>query len=136
MVDSLEGLRARVGAEWPAGVYPIERGMVRRFARAIGDTSARWQDEAPPTFIVTLGFEQVEEALATASPATLLHGSTELECYRPVVVGDTVTVTAKITGIRERQGQMGKTAFITFELAYFSQRQELVARCRQMIISY
>jgi len=31
---------------------------------------------------------------------------------------------------------MGKTAFVTFETAYSNQRNELVARCRQMVITY
>jgi len=31
---------------------------------------------------------------------------------------------------------MGKMAFITFENTYKNQRQELVARCRQMVIGY
>ena len=133
-----DGLRAKIGAEWLAGVYPVERRMVQRFVQAIEDPNPRWQNEeyAPPSFIVSLGFDQIEQELATDPSATLLHGSTELECYQPVAVGDTLTVAAKIADIRERQGKMGKTAFITFELTYKNQRQELIARCRQMLISY
>ena len=138
--DSLgiDGLKAKIGAEWPAGVYQVDRGMVQQFVQAIGDPNPRWRNEecAPPTFIVSLGLEQIEQELAIVPSVTLLHGSTELECYQPVVLGDTLTVTAKITDIRERQGKMGKTAFVTFELTYKNQRQELIARCRQMLISY
>jgi len=141
MVESSSGidrLRAKAGAEWPAGVYQIDSGKVQRFVQATGDPNPRWQNQeyAPPTFIVSLGFDQIEQELATVPSVTLLHGSTELECYQPVKVGDTLTVTAKITDIRERQGKMGKTAFVTFELTYKNQRQELIARCRQMLISY
>ena len=50
--------------------------------------------------------------------------------------GDVLTVASKVTNIRERQGQMGRTAFITFSTTYNNQKQELVAECRQMIISY
>ena len=112
--------------------------MVQRFVQATGDHNPRWQNQeyTPPTFIVSLGFEQIEQELATDSPVTLLHGSTELECYQPVKVGDTLTAAAKITDVRERQGKMGKTAFVTFELTYRNQRQELIARCRQMLLSY
>jgi hydroxyacyl-ACP dehydratase HTD2-like protein with hotdog domain len=67
---------------------------------------------------------------------TLLHGSTELECYQSVMMGDTLTVTAKITDIRQRQGKMGQTTFVTFELTYTNQRQELIAMCRQMLITH
>lgn len=134
----MDRLKAKIGAEWPAGVYQVERGMVQQFIQTIGDLNLRWQKEefTPPTFIMSLGLEQIEQELATDPSVTLLHGSTEFECYQPTVVGDTLTVTAKIADIRERQGKMGKTVFTTFELTYKNQRQELIAKCRQMLISY
>ena len=136
--SGIDGLKARIGAEWQAGVCQVERGMVQRFVQAIGDPSPRWQNEAwaPQTFTLSLGLAPIVQELAIDPRVTLLHGSTELECYQPVVVGDTLTVTAKITDIRQRQGKMGKTAFVTFELTYKNQRQELIARCRQMLITY
>ena len=141
MVEGLlgiEGLRGKIGAERLAGVYEIEKGMIRRFVQAIDDPNPLWQDEeyAPPTFITTIGFEQIHQALSIAPSVTSLHGGTELECYQPITVGDTVTVTAKISDIRERQGKMGKMAFVNFDLTYKNQRQELIAKCRQMIITY
>ena len=141
MVESssgIDGLKARIGAEWQAGVCQVERGMVQRFVQAIGDPNPRWQNEewAPQTFTLSLGLAQLVQELAIDPRVTVLHGSTEFECYQPVVVGDTLTVTAKITDIRQRQGKMGKTAFVTFELTYKNQRQELIARCRQMLITY
>jgi len=146
--SSVEGLKDKIGVEWEAGVYEIEPGMIRRFAQAIGDPNPLWQDEeharkseyggiiAPPTFVVTIGLEQIGQVLASDPSVTVLHGGTELECYQPIMVGDTVTVTIKIADIRERQGKMGKTAFVTFDFTYKNQRQELVARCRQMIVTY
>lgn len=146
---SIEGLKAKIGVEWEPRVCEIEKGMIRRFAQAIGDPNPLWQNEehagrskyggiiAPPTFVLTIGFEQfLEQILALASFGTILHGSTELECYQPIIPGDVVAVTTKITNVRERDGKMGKTAFITFEITYRNQRQELVAKCRQMVIGY
>ena len=134
----IDGLKARIGDEWQAGVYPVERETVQRFIRAVGDPNPRWQNDeyVPPTFVVSLGFDRIEQELAKDRSATLLHGSTELECYQPVRVGDTLAVSAKILDIRERPGKMGKTAFVTFKLNYMNQRQELIATCRQMLISY
>ncbi len=67
----------------------------------------------------------------------LLHGSTELECYKPVRPGDRITVTVKLTNIRERQGsRSGKMAFVTFDIAYRNQKGELVAKCQQTMIGY
>jgi len=146
--SSIEGLKDKLGVAWEAGVYEVEKGMIRQFVRAVDDPNPLWQDEeyagktkyggiiAPPTFIVTLGLDEIGQVLASIPSVTVLHGGTELECYQPIMVGDTVTVTVKIAAVRERQGKMGKTAFLTFDFTYENQRQETVAKCRQMIICY
>jgi len=152
MVEGSSGigeLRSKVGVEWEPRIYEIEKEMIRRFARAVGDPNPLWQDEeyarashyggiiAPPTFILAIGFEQfVEDVMALASFGTLLMGGTELECYQPVRVGDAITAMFKISNVRERQGKMGKMAFMTFDSTYKNQRQDLVAKCRQMVIGY
>ena len=139
--------RDKIGVEWELGVYEIEKGMIQRFAQAIDDPNPLWQDEeyarqtqyggivAPPTFIVTIGGEQFGEKVITpVFPDGLLHGSTELECSQPVRPGDKITVSGKISSIRERPS--GKMAFVTFEITYTNQRQELVAKCQQTMIGY
>ena len=149
-VDSktISELESRIGVEGPPLVYDIERGMIQRFTRAVGDPNPLWQDEdyadrsgygsiiAPPNFILTLGFDRVLEAFISDASLTVLHGSTELECYQPVRPGDVITATAKIVNVRERQGKVGTTIFVTFEIVYKNQRQEVVADCRQMAIIY
>lgn len=134
--DLVDTLKSKVGVEFEAGIYAVERGMLQRFVRAIDDSNPRWQAEAPPTFLLTLGLESIQQTLEAISSGTLLHGSTELECYQPIRPGDKLAVTAKVANVRELSGKMGKTAFITFDLSYRNQQQDLVARCRQMIISY
>jgi acyl dehydratase len=137
--SDIERLRSKVGVEWEPREYEIEREMIRRFARAVGDPNPRWQDGiiAPPTFILAIGFEQFVEDLSSLTPFnTVLMGGTELECYQPVTLGDVVTVVFKISNLREREGKMGKMAFMTFDSSYKNQRQELVAKCRQMVIGY
>jgi acyl dehydratase len=132
-------LRSKLGVEWEPRSYQIEREMIRRFARAVGDPNSRWQDGtvAPPTFVLAIGFEQfVDELMSLASFGTVLMGGTELEFYYPIRLGDVITVSFKITSLRERQGKMGEMAFMTFDSTYKSQSQELVAKCRQMVIGY
>ena len=149
-VDSqtISELESRIGVEGPPLVYDIERGMIQRFTRAVGDPNPLWQDEdyagksgyggiiAPPNFILTLGFDRVLEAFISDASLTVLHGSTELECHQPVRPGDVITVTVKIVNVRERQGKVGTTVFVTFEMVYKNQRHEVVASCRQMAIIY
>jgi acyl dehydratase len=51
-------------------------------------------------------------------------------------LGDVVTVSARVDKVRQRQGKMGLSRFVTFEINCRNQRDELVARCRQMAIVY
>ena len=150
--DSLitEEMRNKIGIESEPEVYEIEKGMIRRFVLAIDDPNPLWQDEecarksryggivAPPTFILTIGFDELQQQVRESIPYEgILHSSTELECYQPVRPGDAITVITKIANIRERQrSRMGKMVFVTLDITYKNQRQELVAKCQQMFIGY
>ena len=150
--DSLitEDLRSKIGIESEPEVYEIEKGMIRRFVLAVDDPNPLWQDEeyarksrhggiiAPPTFVLTIGFDKLQQQVQESIPhGGILHGSTALECYQPVRTGDSINVTTKITNIREwRDRRKGKTVFVTLDVTYKNQRQELVAKCQQMIIGY
>jgi acyl dehydratase len=137
--SAIENLKSKVGVEWEPREYEIGREMIRLFARAVGDSNPLWKDGtiAPPTFILSVGFEQFVEDLMSLTPFnTVLMGSTDIECYQPVRLGDTITVIFKISNLRERQGEMGRTAFMTFDSSYQNQKQETVAKCRQMVIGY
>ncbi len=149
--DSLitEELRSKIGTESAPEEYEIEKGMVRRFVLAIDDPNPWWQDEeyarkskyggiiAPPAFVLTIGFDKLQQVLESIPHGGILHGSTELEYYQPVRAGDIISVTTKIANIRERQdSRMGKTVFVFLDVTYKNQRQELVAKCQQMLIGY
>jgi hypothetical protein len=135
----IEKLKSMVGVGWEPREYPVEREMVRHFIRAVGDTNPKWQDGivAPPTFVLSIGFEQfVDDLLAMVSFNTVLMAGTELECHQPIKTGDVITAVFEISNLREREGENGKMAFLTFESTCKNQRRELVAKCRQMVIGY
>jgi acyl dehydratase len=137
--SNIDRLKSKVGVEWEPREYEIEGEMIRRFARAVGDNNPLWRDGniAPPTFTLSIGFEQFVEDLMSLTPFnTVLMGNTELECYQPVRLGDLITVIFKISSLRERQGATGKMAFMTFDSSYKNQKGELVAKCHQMVIGY
>jgi len=138
-LSGIEKLKAKVGVRWQPREYPIEGEMIRRFARAVGDTNPLWQDGAiaPPAFTLSIGFEQFVDDLMALTPFnTVLMASTEIESYQPIKLGDVITVVFKISNLRERKGQMGQMAFMTFESSYKNREGELVAKCRQMVIGY
>jgi hypothetical protein len=129
---TIDDLKKQVGQPWLTLTYPIEHGLVQRFVEAIGDKNPRWQGkkpEAPPALLLTIGFERVISMLLSL-PEAVLHGSTELECFEPVKVGDTITVTAKVSALRERPPM----TFINLELEQHNQKGVLVARCKQWAI--
>ena len=135
-IDKLKGM---IGVGWQPRQYPIEREMVRRFNRAVGDTNPKWRDGllAPPAFVLSIGFEQfVDDLLALVSFNTVLMAGTEIESLLPISTGDVITVVYEISGLRERQGEMGRMAFMTFDSTCKNQKGELVAKCRQMVIGY
>jgi len=142
MTESLSGiekLKGKVGVAWKPREYLIEGEMIRRFARAVGDTNPLWKDgnTAPLTFTLSIGFEQFVEDLMKLTPFnTVLMGSTDIESYQPMKLGDVITVVFKISHLRERKGQTGKMVFMTFDSTYKNKEQELVAKCRQMVIGY
>jgi len=129
---TIKDLKKLEGQPWLTLTYPIERGMVRRFVEAVGDENPRWQgkkSEAPPALLLTIGFEHVISMLL-GLPEAVLHGSTELECFAPVKPGDEITVTAKVSAIRERPPM----TFVNLELEQHNQKGMLVARCKQLAL--
>ena len=129
---SIEELKKSVGQPWLTLTYPIEHGLVQRFVEAVGDENPRWQGkkpEASPALLLTIGFERVI-AMLLSLPEAVLHGSTELECFESVKVGDIITVSARIASVRERL----PLTFINLELEQHNQKGVLVARCKQLAI--
>jgi len=140
-------LKSRVGVAGKPRVYPIERGLVKQFARAIDDPNPLWQDEeyagksrygaivAPPALVIALGWSDFQADGPRGKAG--LHGGTELECYQPIRAGDTITITNTLVDAQEKDSKkLGKMAVFTYERVYKNQNQELVARCRQFIINY
>lgn len=141
--QALKELKGRVGEELAPVSLDIEKGLIRKFASAVGDENPLWCDEnrsggivAPPTLMLTIGFNDIIESMSYSSLLTVLHGSTELEPKKEVKTGDKITARAKITNIRERKGQLGSTLFVYIDVDFLNQKDEAVAACRQMAIVY
>jgi acyl dehydratase len=138
-LSGIEKIKGKVGVAWKPRKYLIEGEMIRRFARAVGDENPLWKDGtiAPPTFILSIGFEQfVDDLMNLTRFNTVLMGSTEIESYQPMKMGDVIAVVFKISHLRERKGPTGKMVFMTFDSSYKNQEGELAATCRQMVIGY
>ena len=134
--------------------HPIEEGMIRRFAEAIGDDNPLYRDReyaqkspfggiiAPPTFV----FEWAHQEAVTVDeygmyisgmplPNRLVRGGNEYEFIQPLRPGDIITTKSKIADIYEKQSQSGgNLTFIVCHSTYTNQRDEVLGVQRTSII--
>lgn len=115
--------RSRIGDHSRPKVTEIERGAVRRFAEALGETEGRSLDldearhqgfrdlVAPPTFAVTL---VVFEVPGLKLPkAGVLHGEQEFTFDRLLVAGEEISVEAWVDDLKTRSGSRGRMHIVT-----------------------
>jgi len=78
--------------------------------------------------------EGMRAALAKAGYANVLDGGIEYEFFQPVKAGDILTAKSMIKDIREREGKMGKMAFVIIETVYYNKKDEPVTIARATAI--
>lgn len=145
---TVETLRQMVGKEGKPAVLEIEKGMVRKFAEAIGDPNPLWQDEqyakksrykgivAPPQIFCASMLSGAATRPDIPLPyKRILDGGGEWEFFLPVKPGDIITSITKFADVLEREGKAGKMAFLIFETTHQNQRGEIVAKSRGTLIN-
>jgi acyl dehydratase len=142
-----EEVRKQIGKTAEPRTYEVERGAIRRFADAIGDSNPLFHDEvaarhsrfggiiAPPTFYRSMmaAFPEVKIDLPGNRG---LDGGSDWEFFEPVRPGDRITVQTKIADIRESDGRLGPMVFTTIETSYTNQHGQLCALQRATGIRY
>jgi 3-methylfumaryl-CoA hydratase len=133
-----EELNKLLNVELGPEVYEIEKGMLRRFTEAIDDPDPRWIKEGPPTFACTIVPKELLHKLFNIDIPLkrLLNGSSELEYLKPIKAGDIISVTAKLTRLRQVQGAEGPTLFMFTEMTYTNQLGEVVVKGKNTYIKY
>ncbi len=143
-----EEMRKRaIGIETEPVVIEIEKGMIRKFAEAIGDPNPLWQDEAyakksrfkniiaPPGLVHSVTLYAVRPQLPFEIPLKRrLDGGGDWEYFLPITAGERLTVVNRIADLREREGKEGPMVFITYETDWRNSRAELVARAHSFTI--
>ena len=135
-------LRNMVGVEAEPEVFEVEKGHIRRFAEAVGDSNPLWRDEtyarksrygsiiAPPMFLQDEGKNKFADRLMEI-PLPLqgfLNGGVEVEFFKPMIPGDVITTRAKLADLYEKHGKTGKLLFMVVEVTFINQRGELVCK--------
>lgn len=139
-----------VGKELPPFAVTVERGKIKEFARAIGDSNpfhlddrigaaSEWGDIiAPPTFAITFRDETADTGALLRELGTdisrVLHGEQEFELHRSIRPGETYLCRGKVTDIYEKTGKSGPMAFVVRETAITDRANELVATLRSVTV--
>src|SRR4030043_508214 len=133
-----EELNSLLNVDFGPEVYEIEKGMLRKFAEAIDDHNPLWLKVAPPTFPAALVPKALLNKLFNADIPLkrLLNGTSELEYLKPIKAGDTISVTAKLTRLRQVAGEQGPTLFMFTEVAYTNQSGEVVVKGKNTYVKY
>ncbi len=144
-----EEARKQIGTTGEKRTYDIERGAIRRFAEAIGDSNPLFNDEArarrthfggmiaPPTFCRSLGSPIPSVKLkGLGAEFRGLDGGSDWEYFQPIRPGDRITVQSKLADLRESEGRLGPMVFITIETSYTNQFGELCVTQRSTAIRY
>ena len=120
------------GKEYPPFTVTVERGKIKEFARAIGDLSPFYLDDAvgrasewgdivaPPTFPITFRDENADTGVMLrdlgVDISRILHGEQEFEHFKPIRPGETYLCRSRVTDIYEKAGRSGAMAFVVREM--------------------
>jgi acyl dehydratase len=137
--------RNATGRESKPAINEVEKGSIRRFAEAIGETNPIYFEEAaaraagyrsvvaPPTFPTTLrAGSDLRESLLLSPGKHLLQAEQSFEYARPIVAGDKLTVRSKVVEVSQRQTPSGLTDVVVIEDEGRDETQEVVYRSRQL----
>ena len=137
-----------IGWVSPPSTVEVEKGRLRFFAQAIGETNPLYTNEAaaqaagyrslpiPPTFLFCLEMENPSsfKLLETlnVSLARILHGEQSFTYHQPVCAGDCITFQSTVSDIYSKKG--GALEFIVQDTTARNQDAVLVGEMRSIIV--
>jgi hypothetical protein len=88
----------------PTLPYAVTAEAVSGFQRAIGAEES--PEAVPPTFPIVVTFQALQDFLAAEQVelSRIVHGDQRFRYERPLLVGDEVTATLTVTGVRSIGG--------------------------------
>jgi acyl dehydratase len=124
---TVEELRAYIGKKGVPTIYEIDKTMIRRFCEAIGDNSSRWHDLAPPG-LLTAAMLMGQGVITPPWPYPgIVDAGLELEYFRPIKAGDTITVVNEWYNIEDKSNEKRKMILFSMKSTTTNQRGEVVA---------
>jgi acyl dehydratase len=141
-----------IGRVLSTGSAAVTAEHIAAFARALGDLNPAYLDEeaarngqfrtiiAPPTYPIAFMAQAMSGGLDTFLELgldfmTLVHGEQEFEYVRPILAGETLTLTGRIADVYEKHGSSGTLDFVVLETEAQDVRGERVFVSRNVLIS-
>ena len=129
-----------IGKEYPPVTYEVGAEKIREYADPVGQGEAVHRDReaaqaagfrdvvAPPMFAVVYSARALGPGILDPEVginfATMVHGGQEFVWGEPVCAGDTITTTARVADISEKDGK----GFYVFESTSVNQDGDEVVR--------
>lgn len=137
-----------IGYRHPPHTVDVEKGRLRFFARAIGETDPVYLDEqaaceagfralpAPPTYAFSLELDQprpfaILESLGVRLDR-ILHGTQRFKYHAPICAGDRITLEPVVQDIYEKKG--GAMGFIVIHTGATNQLGELAVEMEKTVV--
>jgi len=138
------------GKEYPPFTVTVERGKIKEFARAIGDLSPFYLDDAvgrasewgdivaPPTFPIMFRDENADTGVMLrdlgVDISRILHGEQEFEHFKPIRPGETYLCRSRVTDIYEKAGRSGAMAFVVREMTVTDGDNDIACLVRSITV--
>jgi hypothetical protein len=141
--------KAHIGRKYGRVMTDVEKGRLRFFAKAIGETNPVYTIESaahdagyhalpvPPTYFFCLQMIDVEDPTAWLTDIGvnlqhILHGEQSFDYLQMAFAGDSLTFESVITDIYDKKG--GALEFIVTQTTVHNQAGELVCRLKQSVV--
>ena len=146
--EGLERLRARLGTfnrtrSYGVGLFNeyASRDAIRHFCQGIGDPNPLYLDEqyarqtkygtiiAPACFLYSVYWTSGRTGGLPGVHG--FHAGSDWEWFRPILLGDRISVQEQFTGLEEKKSEFaGRTMIQSSVSHYYNQRNEVIARTR------
>lgn len=126
--------------------FEVEKGQVRRFAAAIGETDPIHFDEDVakaagfPSLVGPTAFpscfhahEELMEIFGLDNRATM-HAEEEYEYFKPICAGDVLDVQHRVVDVYDKDTPNGNIVFVVIETRATTAKDQLVFKGRRVLV--
>ena len=146
MSDRTQIDRALIGNSMAPFAIDVEKGAIRRFAEAIGESAEIYFDEAfakslgylgivaPPTFPTTFRPASKPVWIHGLDEGRILAGEQGFRYRRPILAGDRLQCQLRLTDVQDKRSSKGKMELIIQDLIVTSSSGDMVCVNRRVVI--